>query len=184
MMDGQPRINDSLPLLKFVIDSNIWIEAYSNKTSKKRADYVKEAINIASSSGIIIYTEDTKNDLKYALHKKVNNDEIKEEIASIIWDKFLQRSFSVKNKTPQKEYEEENHAELSKCKDKDDWVFLALADEHEAPYIITNDDHLLSMKKYKNVEIATPGTFKLATLPLHRQPDKRVRNQRESGQRR
>lgn len=185
-MDGQPRININagLPLLKFVIDSNVWIDAYSDKTNKKRADYVKDAINQASSNGIIICNEATKKDLKHALYKKVNNDEIKREVANIIWNKFEQRTLLVENKTPFEEYKEKHLDELSKCRDKDDRLFLALADEHEASYIITNDDHLLSMKEYKNVKIVTPGTFKYVTLPLHRQPDKRVRNQRESGQRR
>lgn len=185
-MDGQPQININagLPLLKFVIDSNIWIEAYSDKTNKKRADYVKEAINIASSSGIIICTEETRNDLKYALYKKINNGDMKEEIATEIWNKFMRRTVLVNNKTPFKEYEKKHLDELLKCGDKDDRKFLALADEHKAPYIITNDDHLLSMKEYRDVKIVTPGTFKLQTLPQHRQPDKRVRNQRESGQRR
>ena len=47
----------------------------------------------------------------------------------------------------------------SVCRDKDDINIIGTALSGNARFIITGDEDLLSLKKYKNVEILTPREF-------------------------
>ncbi len=44
-------------------------------------------------------------------------------------------------------------------KDPDDNKFLSAAIEGKANYIVSGDEHLLSLKKYKGIQIVTPAEF-------------------------
>lgn len=48
------------------------------------------------------------------------------------------------------------------CRDAQDDKFLACAVEGEAHYLISSDDDLLDMRRYRNVAIVNPGQFLLA----------------------
>ena len=45
------------------------------------------------------------------------------------------------------------------CRDKNDDIILSLADTAKAPYIITGDNDLIELKRYKNTRIITPREF-------------------------
>jgi putative PIN family toxin of toxin-antitoxin system len=45
------------------------------------------------------------------------------------------------------------------CRDKNDDIILSLAEASNADYLITGDNDLLILKKYKNVPIITPRGF-------------------------
>ena len=47
----------------------------------------------------------------------------------------------------------------SVCRDKDDINIIGTALSGDARFIITGDEDLLSLKKYKNIEILTPREF-------------------------
>ncbi len=44
-------------------------------------------------------------------------------------------------------------------KDPDDNKFLSAAIEGKANYIVSGDEHLLSLKKYKGIQVVNPGEF-------------------------
>jgi putative PIN family toxin of toxin-antitoxin system len=45
------------------------------------------------------------------------------------------------------------------CRDKNDDIIISLADTVKAPYLITGDNDLLELKRYKNTRIITPREF-------------------------
>jgi putative PIN family toxin of toxin-antitoxin system len=45
------------------------------------------------------------------------------------------------------------------CRDKNDDIIISLADTVKAPYLITGDNDLLELKKFKNTRIVIPREF-------------------------
>jgi putative PIN family toxin of toxin-antitoxin system len=180
---GDPQNPSShLPLLKFVVDSNVWIDAYSNEGNKKRNNMSAAALQKATSEGIVVHNKHTRKDLYKALRKLTNNIKLTEKKAGEIWEKFLLRTTNVSEKEPLEKYKNKYKEKLSKCPDDDDKAFLSLANEQKASYIISNDNDLLGMKEYMGVKIITPGTFGLENLPIHRQPDRGIEQSRGKNQ--
>jgi predicted nucleic acid-binding protein len=158
--------------MKFVIDSNIWIEAASSRNSGLK-NICNQAIDRARNEGVIVGNRLTTQDLANATHKLLSNN----EITSAIADKMFRKYKDLIAMTPFKEtayveYSKTHRLELSKCADKDDYPFLALAHQQGASYIITNDQkHLVSMGEYMGVKIITPKDFLKETLSAYREPD-------------
>lgn len=52
-------------------------------------------------------------------------------------------------------------------RDPDDDKILACADAADVPWLISGDDHLLSLKRYKGIAIVTPSQFLRAREKSH-----------------
>ena len=53
--------------------------------------------------------------------------------------------------------------QIKLCRDPNDDMFIEAAVAGQAPYVVTGDDDLLTLKKFENVRFITPRAF-LATL--------------------
>jgi predicted nucleic acid-binding protein len=170
-MSNLPKVLLPLSAFKFVVDSNVWIDA-AISDDRKYKDVCNKAIERAKNEGIIIDTRGTFYDLVNAIHKKLNKNELKVRDADKIFEKYKKIVERTDEPTKFTQYAKIHSKELSKCPDKDDHMFLALAHQQGASYIITNDQkHLVSMGEYMGVKIITPKDFLKETLSAYREPD-------------
>lgn len=154
---------------KFVIDSNVFLDAYTkiNSPSQERINAAHNAINKALRCGILLVSKATKRDFDEAIkyHEKLGN--ISSQAANDIIEKVeaITHNFNVP-----KGYIINNRSELGKCEDGNDWPFLILADSADA-IIVTRDKDLLDID-YKDVMILSPQQF--MRLPIQKQSEEQV----------
>lgn len=177
-MPSLPQNRPDIPLLRFVVDSNVWIDAVSAKEHKRRESSIA-ALEKATSEGIVIGSKKTFHDLANALFKKVRKNEMTHDEMNKVFDLYKENTNFRREKEPFEEYVKKYEDKLSKCTDKSDYVFLSLAHEHRASHIITNDmRHLVSMGQYMAIKIVTPLGFVFENLPRHQKPQKHDENTR------
>jgi len=125
--------------IKVILDTNLFVASYFNpySCSSRIIDWCLE--NKIKNC----ITKDTFNELEFIL-KKIR--------ATLVYKKkiynLMEKSILVK---PGKVF-----------LIKDDWAdnkFLSLADKSQADYLITNDYHLLKLKKFKQTRILKPTEF-------------------------
>lgn len=146
---------------KFVIDSNVLLDAYTtiNSPSQGRVDAARNVIDKALQCGVLLISKATKRDFDEAIkyHEKLGN--ISPQAAG---DAMGQVEAITRNFYVPKGYIDKNREELEKCKDGNDWPFLILADSADA-IIVTRDKDLLDMN-YKDVVVLSPQQFMRLSL--------------------
>jgi putative PIN family toxin of toxin-antitoxin system len=158
------------PQLKFVVDTNVWIEAIAGRDRTRKNDSMV-AIKKAYNEGLIVTNDNAIKDLSDALFKKLRKNEISNDTRLKIMSFYREHTVRASEKTPYSEYSKTYAQHLEKCEDASDRVFLALAHEQKAPYIITNDGkHLLGMGKYLGASMKSSQAFILERLPEHSAP--------------
>jgi predicted nucleic acid-binding protein len=151
--------NGKVPQLKFVIDSNVWINAFHCE-EEQLMQHCNDAIFTAKEDGAILGSVHTFRDLCGGINKIIKAKGFTEKQGNIIIDHFIKSSILVEEKIPFDKYATEYHQKgLNKCRDKDDWRFLSLAHQYEADFIVTCDWHLNHMKNYQGIKILTPNEF-------------------------
>ena len=116
-----------LPLLKFVIDSNIWIDVFTSRAPNENAKHQStQALEKAMNHGIIISSTQTEKELVKTLEMLLEKKTITLREQELTLKAF--KMFSIKTKNNSAGYIRENINELQQCKDGDDWQFLKLAD--------------------------------------------------------
>jgi putative PIN family toxin of toxin-antitoxin system len=139
-------------LLKVVLDSNIYISGIIfGGNPRKIIDLVIEGkIKLCISSDILIEIKEVLERDKFGFSSDITQQIIL-EIESL--SEFI---------TPTKK-----HSAVKR--DAGDNIIIDCAVEADADYIITGDDDLLSLKKYKRIKIINAGDF--IKLPLPGQGD-------------
>ena len=161
-----------LPLLKFVIDSNIWIDVFTSRAPNENAKHQStQALEKAMNHGIIISSTQTEKELVKTLEMLLEKKTITLREQELTLKAF--KMFSIKTKNNSAGYIRENINELQQCKDGDDWQFLKLADLNKAYAIISRDRHLLNVQ-YKDVKVMSSGEFLEKVLPLHGTPKRGI----------
>lgn len=127
--------------MKIVLDTNILFSAvfFDNKP--------QELIELVLSKQIDVFvTEEILNEYEETLKagcKKVNSN-LNEEI----FNSFLSVAHLIERKTS-----------LQLSRDKDDDKFLECAVDSNSDYIVTGDNDLLILKKYRNIKIVSINEF-------------------------
>jgi predicted nucleic acid-binding protein len=145
--------------IKFVVDSNVWIQSVVSKKQAEKTN-CQRALHLAHEEGMIIGNQRTFDDLKNALYKLLRRGDISAKNAASITTAYKRSATLFRDINNYEEYKKIYKDILSKCEDKDDWAFLALAHEQNASYIITNDrKHLSNTREYMGAKIVTPEAF-------------------------
>ena len=131
-------------MLKAVIDTNIWVSALITAGNPKK---LLDAWLI-DSLFIVVYPQWLIDELrtipsKPRLVARIHPDDVHNLITHIEEDGFL--------------VEPEQVSALSR--DPKDDVFLACAAAAQADYLVTGDDDLLCLHKYRDTQIVTPAQF-------------------------
>lgn len=129
--------------LKFVIDTNVLVSSILIKQSS--ADY---ALKKARSLGIILFSEDTFQELKIILNRPK-------------FDKYvsLETRFEFMAKLKLESKLIDIFERINICRDTKDNMFLEVAVNGQADYLITGDRDLLVLHPFKNIEIVTVNQF-------------------------
>ncbi|WP_293146845.1 MULTISPECIES: putative toxin-antitoxin system toxin component, PIN family [unclassified Microcoleus] len=128
---------------RFVLDTNVLISGLLFKTS-----IPFQAIELAEKQGIILYSEETLNELEQVLNRKKFNKYLSLEDRQLFLLKFISSSQLVSIT--------EN---ITVCRDEKDNKFLELAVSGNANVIVTGDLDLLVLNPFQSVEILTPDMF-------------------------
>lgn len=131
--------------IKLILDTNIFFSAFVfDKRILKLLDYCFENFEIYSSNNIL-------KEIEIVLFRKKTVDLIK-NFDVIITQKFIDKivsdSIFVNSKL-----------NILVCRDPKDNMFLELASESKADFIITGDADLLVVKKFEDCKILTPSQF-------------------------
>jgi hypothetical protein len=134
--------------MRVVIDTNIFISSFFGGNPKKIIDYWKNGKLILCLSKPIIdeYIEVLR---RLGLQNEIELKELLDIFAR-------QYNLLFTLKTPVLKIVEADH---------DDDKFIECAMAFDAPYIISGDKHLKSIKKYMNIEIISPADFIRNILP-------------------
>lgn len=131
-------------MLKALIDTNVWVSALI------RAGNPKELLDawLIESLFIVVYPQWLIDELrkipsKPRLVTRIHPDDMQNLITHIEEDGFLV---------------EPEHVPTVSRDPKDD-VFLACAEAAQADFLITGDDDLLCLQKYRDTQIVTPAKF-------------------------
>jgi len=125
---------------KVVLDTNLFIAAFFNKKS-----FSYKILNMAKRNEIsLIVSDEILKEINHILRNIKPNSSFKNKINLI-----LKKAKLIKNIPKVKEIK----------KDFSDNKFLATAFAGKADFIISNDKHLLSLKKFYKIEILTPKNF-------------------------
>jgi hypothetical protein len=125
---------------KVVLDTNLFIGGYWNK---KSASY--KIIDLCIKEKFIpVFTSQTKKEINFILNNIKAHQKYKKKI-----EKFFQNGKEIKNIKRLKIIKE----------DPEDDKFLECAKAAKADYIITNDRHLLNLKKFGKIKIIRPSNF-------------------------
>lgn len=135
--------------LKVILDTSVSVAALLSKEGASA-----QAFEIISTGRAYnFYTEEILGELIEVLQrKKFNLEKVKREHFIHL---FTESSFAIK---PLKEFS------VSLCRDPKDDVFLSLANQIEADYLISLDLDLIEMKKIGTTEIIYPASFLKAGL--------------------
>jgi len=125
---------------KVVLDTNLFIAAFFNKKS-----FSYKILDMAKRNEIsLIVSDEILKEINHILRNIKPNSSFKNKINLI-----LKKAKLIKNIPKVKEIK----------KDSSDNKFLATAFAGKADFIISNDKHLLSLKKFYKIEILTPKNF-------------------------
>ena len=143
------------PLLRVVLDVNIFVSAYffSSKESPPRKVYTAAL----DKRYRLLHSIDLRADLKRILSR----DKFKARLAlidSTVDDLMETISLLGEGVTPA-------YVPLDSVRDKDDVLILACAVGGKADYIVTGDDDLLTLEEYKGICIVTPPQFLSILFP-------------------
>jgi len=125
--------------LKVVLDTNLFVAAYFNKKSasaKIIEACLKGKLKVFTSQGLF-------NELEFILKNIRASSQFKEKVYRILEKAqvvFPSRILVIKE-------------------DIEDNKFLAVAKKAKADYLITNDRHLLKIKRFQQTRIITPFRF-------------------------
>lgn len=126
--------------LKIVADTNLWIAARFNLRS-----FSAEILNLAGEGRVkLLWSADTRKELERVLSNVKATPEFMlgvERLLSISIDVGPTEKLQVVEADP------------------DDDKILACAQAGQADYIVTNDEHLLSLGRFGRTEIVTPKAF-------------------------
>ncbi|KAF0145504.1 MAG: hypothetical protein FD156_785 [Nitrospirae bacterium] len=126
--------------MRVVLDSNVIIAAFAAR------GLCSEVFEVCLSGHSIVISEHILSEVKINLTKKVRLPEsVVKDIIGYLRD----------------EAERVKPRELadSPCRDKDDNIIIGTALSGNAEFIITGDEDLLVLKKYKGIDIVTPREF-------------------------
>ncbi len=125
--------------MKVVLDTNVLIDGFRDDYS-----YEKQIIDEIRTGKIEAYANrQTIQENKLILGRLVDNSDYERELN----DFFSQITLVV------------NRHQIHVVRDPEDNKILESAVEAEADYLITRDNDLLELKKYKEVEILSPQAF-------------------------
>jgi putative PIN family toxin of toxin-antitoxin system len=126
--------------MKVVLDSNIIVSAFAGR------GLCHSLFELCLDRYDIIISEYILSEVYRILHKKMKLSEDKVKII----DKFLKEFCTLSS-----------YNELSDtvCRDKNDNNIIALTYSNSVTYLITGDNDLLTLKKYKSVKIISPRDF-------------------------
>ncbi len=126
--------------MKVVLDTNVIVAAFAAR------GLCSEILEICLTYHSIVISEHILSEIKEKLIDKIRlPQKIAHDIVSYLKD--------------QAEVVSPEELEESICRDKDDDRVIGTALSGNAELIITGDEDLLILKKYKDVEIITPRSF-------------------------
>lgn len=125
--------------MKIVIDTNVLINGFKDDYS-----YEKKIIDAVIAGEIEAYAnKQTLQENKLISSQLINSSEYSKELDSL----FAQINWVV------------NRRQIRVVRDSEDNKILESAVEANAEYLITSDNDLLELGKFKNVRIVNPGQF-------------------------
>lgn len=131
--------------MKLVLDTNVFVAAGFNPRSSSAA--ILEAITAGQLT--FVWNAQTRAETQKILRK----------IPPLSWDRFDDLF------TAEREYTGDTHPDhYPQITDRDDRKFAALAAAAGA-VLISNDDHLLSVRQQLDVRVLTPAEFTARHLP-------------------
>ncbi len=126
--------------MKIVLDTNVLIAALATR------GLCTEVLEICLTEHNIILSEYILSEVKEALSSKIR-----------LPKKFVDEAIDfLKNSA---EIVKEEKVDQSICRDKNDIPVIGTALSGKAHFIITGDEDLLILKKFRNIEIVTPREF-------------------------
>ena len=148
---------------KVVIDTNLLIAGNFNPQSASR-----RILEMATKDKIRhLWTQDIKKEHKFILSKVPKK----------------QGYLSFVSEIYKPENEIKNPPVVKKSEDPDDDKYLACAKKGKADYIVSADDHLLSIKKFGQTDIVRPSEFIRRTNDKSRNTKYRVSSDFHGGKR-
>lgn len=129
--------------IRVVVDTNVLVSALLFKNSLPY-----EAIRLAESKAIVLYSRATLDELEGVLNRKKFDKYLSWEERQIFLLKFINSARLVTITES-----------IRICRDEKDDKFLELAVSGDANHIITGDLDLLILNPFQNIEIITPDTF-------------------------
>lgn len=148
---------------KVVIDTNLLIAGNFNPRSASR-----KILEMATNEKIRhLWTQDIKKEHKFILSKVPKKQGYLDFISGIY----------------KPENEIKNPPAVKRCEDPDDDKYLACAKKGGADYIVSADDHLLSINKFGRTDIVRPSEFIRRTTDKSRNTKYRVSSDFHGGKR-
>lgn len=126
--------------MRVVLDSNVIIAAFAAR------GLCSEVFEVCLSVHSIIISEHILSEVKTGLTKKVRLPE------SVVKDIIGYLRDAAERVKPRELAD-------SQCRDKDDDIIIGTAVSGNAEFIVTGDEDLLVLKKYKWIDIVTPREF-------------------------
>ncbi|GAB4534384.1 MAG: putative toxin-antitoxin system toxin component, PIN family [Thermodesulfovibrionia bacterium] len=126
--------------MRIVLDTNVIVSAFASR------GLCSEVFEVCLSDHTIIISEHILSEVKEKLISKIH---LPNNIAHDIINYLKEVA---ETSEPEPIYE-------NICRDKDDIKILGNALSGDARFIITGDEDLLSLKRYRNIEIISPREF-------------------------
>lgn len=128
---------------KIIIDTNIVVSALLFRSSVP-----DQAVRLASSHGIVLFSESTLAELEKVLSRQKFNKYLSPEKRIVVLQNLQKISQVI-----------EVFSKIELCRDPKDNKFLELALDGQADYLITGDQDLLTLNPFHKTEIITPAQF-------------------------
>jgi putative PIN family toxin of toxin-antitoxin system len=130
-------------MMRVVLDTNVLVSTIllKGRLSKFRELWKSRTLSPVLSKETFHELEIVLNYPKFSLSR--------EEIKAIIEDELLPYFEVI-------DIKEKIHGV---CRDPNDDMFLAVAVNAQAPYVVTGDKDLLALRKYKSIEIISPQEY-------------------------
>jgi len=126
--------------MRVVLDSNVLIAAFAAR------GLCSEVFEVCLSGHGIVISEHILSEVKAGITKKVR---LPESVVKDIIGYLRDEAESVKP----------HELAESPCRDKDDNIIIGTAVGGNADFIVTGDEYLLVLKRYKGIDIVTPREF-------------------------
>jgi putative PIN family toxin of toxin-antitoxin system len=130
-------------MMRCVIDTNVFVSATLFSPSIPR-----QAVSKAVRGGLLLFSEDTKNELKEVLLRSKFDRYVSREARAI----FLSLIRTVAEFVPIIQL-------VRQCRDPKDDKFLEVALNGRADVIVTGDKDLLRMHPWRGIEILAPADY-------------------------